>query len=411
MGHPWKFLATVDRQTFASGKPATAVRTLRQAVSELRRTAKTQPLIAAEGVFELLVRLGPALAPVDESSGSLEHAVARTLDATVELARGAASCPQYDGWLDQLAHAVVYEGADTTGCVHQAISLRWGSLCGTRAAAERWIERLLPDVVRQWSTPEGYAVGGLACLSCLSACGHHTRVLELLKCRPVPIWVERQFGVHALVELDRIDEALTYAQYSNPLGHHYDSEIARTCEALLLANGQRERAYRSFAIAAGQRQNCLQTYRTLAAKYPEVPESTLLSDLVASTPGEEGRWFATARHLRFFQLALELAKQTPCDPKTLHRAAADHLAQDPAYAGELARAALKWLIAGFGVEISAEDVYASYDLAKKALARSDRGVAGVVLLNRELKGLCDAPTQAASWVRSLLHYELYEDQA
>jgi len=46
-------------------------------------------------------------------------------------------------------------------------------------------------------------------------------------------------------------------------------------------------------------------------------KSQILSDLVATTPGEEGKWFAKAKEFARYDLALELANQSPCDPKTL----------------------------------------------------------------------------------------------
>ncbi|MBI4635889.1 MAG: hypothetical protein HY727_06015 [Candidatus Rokubacteria bacterium] len=43
----------------------------------------------------------------------------------------------------------------------------------------------------------------------------------------------------------------------------------------------------------------------------------MLRDLVATTPGDEGKWFATAKEVGLFDEAIRLANQTPCDPKTL----------------------------------------------------------------------------------------------
>ncbi len=61
----------------------------------------------------------------------------------------------------------------------------------------------------------------------------------------------------------------------------------------------------------------------------------LLGDLVASTPGEEGKWFAAAKEAGLFDEALALANRTPTDPKTLTRAARDHAETRP-NAGQLA---------------------------------------------------------------------------
>src|SRR2546425_8098927 len=62
----------------------------------------------------------------------------------------------------------------------------------------------------------------------------------------------------------------------------------------------------------------------------------ILGDLIASTPGEEGKWFATAKTLKQYDPALALARRSPVDPKTLVRAARDHLKSQPAFALDVA---------------------------------------------------------------------------
>lgn len=44
---------------------------------------------------------------------------------------------------------------------------------------------------------------------------------------------------------------------------------------------------------------------------------------MATTPGDEGKWFATAKEAGLLDEAIWLANQAPCDPKTLTRAARD----------------------------------------------------------------------------------------
>ena len=78
----------------------------------------------------------------------------------------------------------------------------------------------------------------------------------------------------------------------------------------------------------------------------------LLGDLVATTPGDEGKWFATVEELGLFDKAILLANQAPCDPKTLTRAARDLADRRPAFAVEAGLAALRWLVEGHGYEIT-----------------------------------------------------------
>ena len=70
---------------------------------------------------------------------------------------------------------------------------------------------------------------------------------------------------------------------------------AQACEAILLAEGMHERAYEQYAIAANRKSTYLATFRAIAAKYPDRERAGILRDLVASTPGREGKWFAAAK--------------------------------------------------------------------------------------------------------------------
>lgn len=77
----------------------------------------------------------------------------------------------------------------------------------------------------------------------------------------------------------------------------------------------------------------------------------------------KGKWFATAKDLKLYDLALELANRTPCDPKTLTRALRDYLDTEPAFALRSAMAALRWLSEGWGYEVTSVDVADAYDRA------------------------------------------------
>ena len=64
--------------------------------------------------------------------------------------------------------------------------------------------------------------------------------------------------------------------------------------------------------------------------------------------------------------AIDLANRTPCDPKTLTRAARDMAETEPRFAVEAGVAALRWLVEGYGFEITGLDVQAAYDYTMKA---------------------------------------------
>ena len=60
---------------------------------------------------------------------------------------------------------------------------------------------------------------------------------------------------------------------------------------------------------------------------------------------------------------MELACASPCEPKTLTRAAKDNIERAPVFAGEVALAALHWICQGKGYELSSIDVQLAYRLA------------------------------------------------
>ena len=116
-----------------------------------------------------------------------------------------------------------------------------------------------------------------------------------------------------LVALGRKAEAFRYAEASGGLN---DSPvaIARACEEILLSSGLADEAYERYALAATRRSTYLATFRAIARKYPDLPPERILRDLVDSTPGEEGKWFAAAKDAGLFDLAVELANRRPAIP-------------------------------------------------------------------------------------------------
>lgn len=91
-----------------------------------------------------------------------------------------------------------------------------------------------------------------------------------------------------------------------------------------------------------------------------------------ATPGEEGKWFAAAKDLKLYAEALDLASRSPCEPKTLTRAARDFLEKQPEFALGCGLLALRWLSAGHGYETTSADVWAAYHSTMEAAAQLGR---------------------------------------
>ena len=153
-------------------------------------------------------------------------------------------------------------------------------------------------------------------------------------------------------------EAIRYAEASRGLNDN-PIAIARACEEILLSSSLADEAYARYAIAANQGRTFLATFRAIAKKYPTQVPAKILDDLVASTPGQEGKWFAAAKDAGLYDEAIALAQRTPCDPRTLTRAARDFAATQPRFAVEAGLAALRWITAGYGYEITGVDVLAA----------------------------------------------------
>lgn len=77
---------------------------------------------------------------------------------------------------------------------------------------------------------------------------------------------------------------------------------------------------------------------------------TVLRDLVASQPGNEGKWFAAAKDSGLFDLAIELANRSPSDLRALIRAARDFAIERPEFALATGMTALRGIAIGGAVK-------------------------------------------------------------
>ncbi|MDD2389455.1 MAG: hypothetical protein PHP23_06965 [Desulfobacterales bacterium] len=356
--HKWTFRARFRRNAFG-WRSQPAIRRIKEAVSEIKKTARKDPVLGAEGAVLLLEKLSPAIAHVDSSSGAIGTAVNHAVETLVPIIANAPADETLRGkWLDRLWEAI----QDDDMPYIESLSEFWGALCVTSECASRWADTFLSTVRAMWqSSPEqqGFFKGTTACLSALYTAGRNEDILDLLKLSPYKFWSYHQWGVRALAAMGRKAEALRYAEdcrgpYVN------SSEIAEICEEILLSSGMAEEAYRRYAIEANQKTTWLATFRAVSKKYPRKAAGEILRDLVKSTPGVEGKWFAAAKSAGLYREAIELANRTPCDIRTLIRAARDMAKSQPEFAVEAGMAALRWLVQGYGYEITGLDVRDAY---------------------------------------------------
>ncbi|HPW18512.1 MAG TPA: hypothetical protein PLP83_09065 [Candidatus Aminicenantes bacterium] len=360
----WTFAQRFRRDAFG-WRSQPAILRIREALSEIKKAARKDPVLGAEGAVLFLEKISASLARVDGSSGAIGAAVNAAVDVLVPIiAKAPADDALREKWLDRLWAAVE---SDEYSYIDQ-LPDRWGELCASPEKASRWADSFIGTVRMSWSLDRrvaGFFRGSAACLSALYAAGRFEEIPGLVDSAPYKFWLYRKWGVKALAATGRQAEALRYAEDSRGLNES-PFFIAEACEEILLSMGRREEAYRSYSFEANRRATYLATFRAVAAKYPERAPRDVLRDLVAATPGEEGKWFAAARSAGLLEEAAELAKTSPCEPTTLIRAARDHAETEPWFALEAGLAALRWIAEGYGYEITGMDVREAYARTMRA---------------------------------------------
>jgi hypothetical protein len=387
--HKWAFAPRFRRHAFG-WRSQPAVQRVREATTEIQKIAKKDPALAAAGAVLFLEKISPALEQVDSSSGAIGTAVNHAIEACATIIAAAPVDDETrDRWLDRLWDA---HQNDEIPYIER-LGDYWGELCASSQRASAWADQLIGTVEMAWSPnqrPGDHFHGTIACLSALFHARRHEELLALLERAPYSMWHYRQWGVKALAAMGRKADAIRYAEASrgpndNPIA------IARACEKIMLSSGLNDEAYARYAIESNQGTTFLATFRAIAKKYPTKAPAKILDDLVASTPGQEGKWFAAAKDAGLYDEAIALAQRTPCDPRTLTRAARDFATTNPRFAGEAGLAALRWIAAGYGYEITGLDVLSAYSGTIEAA----KNCSAVDEVEGRIRELLAAPTSAS----------------
>jgi len=395
--HKWAFRARFRANAFGwrSGLP---IKRIREAISEIRKVKRKDAVLAADGAVLLLEKLSPSLMQVDSSSGAIGTAVNNAIDTLVPvIAHAPADDAMRDQWMERLWQAVEEDRMPYI----ELLTGYWGELCIMPGRASEWADRFIPTVQHVWSDKDSFAYfkGGDACLSCLLHAGRYQELLDLVEMAP-HMWHYRQWGVKALAAMGKRAEALRYAEAFQGINTN-PSAIAAACESILIESGMADEAYRRYAIQANQRNTWLASFRAIVKKYPHKDTRDILADLVASTPGEEGKWFATAKSIGLYDEAIDLANRSPCNPQTLVRAARDMQESNPAFAMKAGITALRWMLGGHGYDLTGTDVLGAFHFMMESAARIGQQDDTVAAL-RELMG----KKGADDWVVNILQAAL-----
>lgn len=147
--HKWQFKARFRRHAFG-WKSGPAIQRVREAISEIKKVARKDRVLAAEGAVVFLERVSAALEHVDSSSGSIGNAVNRAIDQLVPvIATALADATTREAWLERLfdAHA-----SDELPYI-ELLAEHWGELCASKELASTWADRLV-DVTCMAMSPD-----------------------------------------------------------------------------------------------------------------------------------------------------------------------------------------------------------------------------------------------------------------
>jgi hypothetical protein len=343
--YAWKFKSRFRRNAFGWRGSRPAIERIDEALAEINAVARADRNLAAEGAVAFLERVSPALEQIDSSSGAIGSAVnSAIVDLVAIIADAPAEQRTRAKWLDRLWAA---HEADAIPYI-ETLADYWGDVCASKEVASEWADQLV-GITRMALSPDpkmrGHFHGTSACLSALFRAERYAEIIDILKTEK--FWHYTQWAVKAHAARGEKAEAIKYAE-SLRSPWTPDGSVDRVCEEILLSSGFTDEAYERYGSGANRRGTYLATFRAVAKKYPHKQPAEILADLAADTPGEEGKWFAAAKEARLYDLALDLARRSPCDPRTLVRAARDLAARQPAFAVEAGLLALHWIVEGHG---------------------------------------------------------------
>lgn len=394
--HKWTFVTRFRASAYGWRGSALAGKRLKEAVTEIKKAARIDPVLAAHGVVHLLERLWPALEKIDTSSGALGTAVHRTIDELLPLLIEApADLATRSKWTDRLYEAVMDDGVDYLAEVQTA----WGDICAFPDLANRWADTLLAPLRDCWTKAgQGFVwfKGAALCLSSLVKSGRYRELEELLSLHERRSWYFERFGAEALALQRRVDEAVARAEaclreINQPVG-----AICNFCERVLLQAGRRDEAYRRYARASAGQATYLATYRAIVKKYPERDPRQVLLDL-AGTAGR-GKWFAAAKEAGFLDLALKFSRES-ANAGTLARAARDFVPSNPEWSIQVAVIALRELITAPSMEPQRQETIMACD----ALLAGARAMGKVDWARAEIEKLLElSPSEVGRANRAVL---------
>jgi len=336
--------------------------------------SRTDAAQAGEGAVILLERLSPALTNIDSSSGAIGTAVNNAIEKLVPIIADApVDSATRDKWLDRLWQAQVDDDIPYI----ENLADHWGQLCGSKDKASAWADEFIDTVRRVYGhagLPGDYFKGASACLSALLKAERYDELFELLDLKRMNVSFYQDYRVKAAIAQEM---GIAAIELSNKRGAGKSAKQP--------AQPATEADYNDFLSRTEISGSYLNFYKSAVKKFPGVAPEKILDDLIATTPGAESKWFAAAKELKDFELAMRLAYKSPCDPRTLTRAARDYKLINPVFAAEVGIAAVYWLIKGHGLDITPSDIRIAFYETMQAAKIVGQEAQAVQIIRKELE--------------------------
>jgi hypothetical protein len=317
--HKWTFKTRFRSRAYGWRASALGAKRLKEAVREIKKAAKSDPVLAGDGVVTLLERIWPSFQDIDTSSGTLGGAVNHTLDELIPvLVDAPADLRTRQKWMDRLYEALVEDGVDYLSSVED----RWGDICAFPELANHWADHMIPAVREGWENHRkgAWVVGATLCLSCLVKTERYQELQGLLSLQSAQAWHFGKFWAEALARQGQVDEAIAYAEGCRSVPYCNYDQITRFCERILLEAGRRAESYHRYGLVAAAATTNLAVFKETARKYPEQEPRQVLLDLIKAR-GDKGKWFAAAKDAGFRHDHLRPVPVMPVDrcaqPKTI----------------------------------------------------------------------------------------------
>jgi hypothetical protein len=394
----WEFKSKFRANAYGWSGSRLAIDRLKAAASEIKSVAKSNPIIAGDGVVSLAERIWPAFQGIDSSSGVLGSAVFRTLDELIPILIAAPAEPATRRkWLARLFEAVQNDGVDYLSPLVE----RWGEIAQYPELMDEYANLMIGMVRRAWADHKTFShvTGTSICLSCLLEIGRYDDLQEMLATHRTKFWPWHKFGARALVRQGLWEAAIAFAEATRAKTNpgFFEASIDRFCETVLIEQGRSGEAYQNYGLRAAQGTTNLAAYRSLLRAYPGRDRRLILLDLIKSR-GDKGKWFAAAKDAGFFDIAIECAATHGAEPSTLVRAARDFQGKEPKFAATVALLALSSFLNGGGYDpgpAEATDAVKYLLAASREIAALDWAVGELRKLTEQRCALGREPFQMA----------------